>query len=611
MATHYASIPDVDPTNPVWETTEVFENNLPHTRPKLKLPSLKLPTFTVPFTLKHAPNGMWKSIKVWGKWVVDTQGAQVCRTLAQGDQVAAARYKTAQEHHRNQVYWRLGITAVVILVCVFATFKVGIWAALALPVAAIVFSIVGKPPYVADFTPDTGTITPASISTAFNVALPAIAKATKEDPKALGVGSVTRDGPGYGSTIELPAGVTVEDCVKNKERVASGLRIPKEKLHLHTHTHAGSVSLWVSDQLPSETPTQPWKQNKNKTMWDPITIGHSMRGKPVSISLMYGSLVLGGVPQMGKTATLRLLQAEAILRGSEVFIFDLKGGGDSIALEPACMVFRAGDTQQDLDVLVETLGKLTEYMRAVYTTLRGLKQPKLTQELAQQLNAKPVFLSLDECQLAFRDPRVLPLVEDLVRRGPAAGIMVALSTQRPTADSIPTSVRDNVTARICLRVLTQPANDAVLGTGSYSQGFDATQLSPHDRGLGIVSAEGTQLTLTKFLFITPEQATLVGMENAKEHTEQDEDTNNVLTHIQSVFPPTADRLTLADTLTLLTSTYPDFYDGWEIKDVSSALRSYGLKPHPVKVLGTQTTKTGFYLKELKQALKDHGLGGWD
>jgi hypothetical protein len=59
------------------------------------------------------------------------------------------------------------------------------------------------------------------------------------------------------------------------------------------------------------------------------------------------------------------------------------------------------------------------------------------------------------------------LAEDLVRRGPAVGIMAIFATQRPDARSLPTGISGNAILRYCLRVMGHTANDQVLGTSAH------------------------------------------------------------------------------------------------------------------------------------------------
>jgi DNA segregation ATPase FtsK/SpoIIIE-like protein len=113
-----------------------------------------------------------------------------------------------------------------------------------------------------------------------------------------------------------------------------------------------------------------------------------------------------------------------------------------------------------------------------------------------------VVVVIDECQ-AYLDARSHPtkdakaigaeidsLVRDLVKRGRSAGIVVVLSTQRPTADSIPTSTRDNCALRVCFSVRTREAATSVLGEFSTE-----AVISPigAPTGVGVSSVDGSQI----------------------------------------------------------------------------------------------------------------------
>ncbi len=68
-------------------------------------------------------------------------------------------------------------------------------------------------------------------------------------------------------------------------------------------------------------------------------------------------------------------------------------------------------------------------------------------------------------------------MRDLVARGRAAGIIVVAATQKPSADVIPTSLRDLFGFRCALRCNTPQASDTILGQGWASLGFDAAKVA--------------------------------------------------------------------------------------------------------------------------------------
>ena len=75
-------------------------------------------------------------------------------------------------------------------------------------------------------------------------------------------------------------------------------------------------------------------------------------------------------------------------------------------------------------------------------------------------------------------------------RGRAAGVIVVAATQRPSADIIPTSLRDLFAFRWAFRYTTNAASDTLLGQGWASSGYTATDINPEARGVGWLLAEG-------------------------------------------------------------------------------------------------------------------------
>jgi hypothetical protein len=82
------------------------------------------------------------------------------------------------------------------------------------------------------------------------------------------------------------------------------------------------------------------------------------------------------------------------------------------------------------------------------------------------------------------------LVRDLVARGRAAGIIMIAATQRPSADIIPTSLRDLFGFRVAFRCTTDSSSDIILSVGWAKEGYSARAIRPEDIGIGWILAEG-------------------------------------------------------------------------------------------------------------------------
>jgi DNA segregation ATPase FtsK/SpoIIIE-like protein len=82
------------------------------------------------------------------------------------------------------------------------------------------------------------------------------------------------------------------------------------------------------------------------------------------------------------------------------------------------------------------------------------------------------------------------LLRDFVARGRAAGMVTVATTQKPSADVVPTYLRDLFGFRWALRCSTPDASDTILGRGWASQGYSAASIDPAARGVGLLLQEG-------------------------------------------------------------------------------------------------------------------------
>jgi len=64
------------------------------------------------------------------------------------------------------------------------------------------------------------------------------------------------------------------------------------------------------------------------------------------------------------------------------------------------------------------------------------------------------------------------------------------TTQKPSADVVPTYLRDLFGFRWALRCSTPDASDTILGRGWASQGYSAASIDPTARGVGLLLQEG-------------------------------------------------------------------------------------------------------------------------
>ena len=237
--------------------------------------------------------------------------------------------------------------------------------------------------------------------------------------------------------------------------------------------------------------------------WE-IPLGVDEHGAAVAGSCRNVSgIVVGGVPGGGKSAWLAFaLGSLAHREDLQWLLIDGKQGYDLEGLAARAYRYVSGDEAGNLEVVRDSLQDIQTLMRERLRNAPELYRHSNLWSAGPSRLHPVVVVVIDECQ-AYLDARSHPtkdakavgaeidsLVRDLVKRGRSAGIVVVLSTQRPTADSIPTSTRDNCALRVCFSVRTREAATSVLG------GFSTdSEISPigAPTGVGVSSIDGEQI----------------------------------------------------------------------------------------------------------------------
>ena len=96
-------------------------------------------------------------------------------------------------------------------------------------------------------------------------------------------------------------------------------------------------------------------------------------------------------------------------------------------------------------------------------------------------------------------------MHDIVARGRAPGIIPVEATQRPSADIIPTSLRDLFGYRWAFRCSTEASSDTFLGHGWANQGYSATEIDPQARGVSWLRAEDGIPRRVKAAYLSDEE----------------------------------------------------------------------------------------------------------
>jgi S-DNA-T family DNA segregation ATPase FtsK/SpoIIIE len=241
------------------------------------------------------------------------------------------------------------------------------------------------------------------------------------------------------------------------------------------------------------------------SIWLPVQLGIDERGAPVRVGLGERNLLAAGEPGAGKSVGLNLIVAHAAL-SLDCRLILIDGKQVELGLWRSCADAFIGPSITDA---IDLLKQLQKVMDTRYGELLDTGRRKITPACGHPV----VLVVFDELAYfsatvgeAKQQKEFIALVRDLVARGRAAGVIVVAATQRPSADIIPTSLRDLFGYRWAFRCTTDASSDVILGHGWANQGYSAAEIDPTTRGVGWLIAEGGTPRRMKAAYLSDDQA---------------------------------------------------------------------------------------------------------
>ncbi|MBR8643007.1 cell division protein FtsK [Streptomyces tuirus] len=610
--------------------------------------ALRSPVYAARLTMQ-APTGLARFVGGTMRWMADREGEPV-RLAAVRREDAAEYLKLSRQRDR-----RVRLRALVAVLGMF----VGLGLALALYVLApdwlqvlsvgalvLALGVNGRKvdaPVIhrAVEVPKASKLTSDIVLRALgSLGIPAINQAQAKGGDGFEfTAPITRDGPGWRAEGNLPFGVTVTDVIERRERLASGLRRPLGCVwpEAVSDEHTGRLVLWVGDQDLKSAPKPAWPLLKSGTvdLFKPVPYGTDQRGRWVEVTLMFIAGVIGAIPRMGKTFLLRLLLLIAALDPrAELHSYDMKGTGDLDPVgEKVSHRHGVGEEDETIQYALNDFRALREELRRRTKVIRSLPrdicpESKVTSALADKrsLGLHPIVIAVDECQVLFEHAdhgkEFEEIATDLVKRGPATGIVLLLATQRPDAKSLPTGISANAGARWCLKVMGQTENDMVLGTSSYKRGVRATMFAWGDKGLHYFVGEGADARIVSAAFVDAPGAEAIAA-RARTVREKagllsgyalgetpDQATGpayDLLADVAAVVSEKEERVWNERIAARLAELRPDIYGGWKGENVTSALKPHGIRTRDVAGItddGTRTTRRGIVRADLLKVIAE-------
>lgn len=303
------------------------------------------------------------------------------------------------------------------------------------------------------------------------------------------------DGAKY--ALRLPDGVTAADVQDRAAAIADALDAASVEIE---SAGIGEVSLYAFANDPLAAVVEPVEWDGD---WRRLPVGRTRSGDVACVRVAENSgTVVGGLPGGGKTAGLGAMFAPLVKNASVQFaIFDGKGGADWSWLRPRAS--RWTNEDEDRAAVADSLEALVQVMRNRLATIMETRGgSSLWNTGGPSVDMPLLVVVVDECQ-SWLDAGAVPrgdkdakehrdraeaALAALVRKGRSAGIWTIVATQKPTSDSLPTTIGTNAAAAICFRVKTPEAERAVLGSAPGDLDPRATDL-PDRPGMAVLARE--------------------------------------------------------------------------------------------------------------------------
>lgn len=597
-------------------------------------------------TLWYALPGFFSTIGRILHWATAEEGNWALRQYA-ADRNDPDTWLKLDRQRQRQSRWRwtvltVGGIAAVVALLVFLVMEVPGWVRLAVLIAAIPLMARAGRPADAPITdrvsegPRYRKLTAELVRRALlSCGISGINQAVSKDQHAISFPQdIHRDGPGHLAIVDLPYGVEAADVVARRGRLASAMRLPLDQVWPEPGIgHPGRLALWVGYEPASQMkqPAWPLIRDGKVDVFKPFPFATTPRMETVNADLMFRNWLVGGQPGSGKTFALRLAVLAASLDPrAELRIYELKGVGDFKVLEPVCTEYGNGfddDTIARCAGMIKWLYKECERRSKRidhYAALGRAPENKVTPELASLKNSglHPLIVAIDEIQELFEHgtygKEAGEICEKVIKLGRALGVILLIGTQIPDKDSLPTGITRNVNTRYCMSVADQVANDMILGTSMYKNGYRATVFEPKtDAGWGILVGIGKPAARRSFEVNTDDAKKVVAramelrglagtLPDGGSQTRQDAPAFDVLADLAQVWPAGENAAWNEALCSRLIELRPDFYTGWKSEQLTSAIKPYGVIVGDIgrRIDGKAITRRGIRLDDLTQIIAE-------
>jgi hypothetical protein len=286
-------------------------------------------------------------------------------------------------------------------------------------------------------------------------------------PKVRFRGKRQADAAGTAVTFALPkvsggSHVVFADCAPRRSQLAAALRVPLALFTLDPVPEAAPnvVRLWIGNPQSSATVAAPVGKAETTQSSSNVRIGRGSTGQVVELLTNENNILIAGVPGSGKTSLARIVLSHYLLDVStDVYLLDGKGSkADYHAARGLCARYVSGTEELAVEDTIEMLSAILGIVRSRNShTGEGTECPPGILALLEEF--QDVRAAADKAQREELDN----ILGRITRMGRAIGVCILVSTQRPSVDDLPSSVRNLITQRVALQLRNGADAALVLG----------------------------------------------------------------------------------------------------------------------------------------------------
>ncbi|MEE4544185.1 ATP-binding protein [Streptomyces sp. V4-01] len=438
-----------------------------------------------------------------------------------------------------------------------------------------------------------------------------------EDNGAGMLSPIVLAGCGVEVDITLPSGSSTEEVLNRRRKLAENLGRHEHEVHLSIAPAARTVRAWIADSGALDEPIGP-----SPLVMDPdITAdyikgrapwGVDLRGDTALISLYQRMMLITGLSNQGKTASLRAL---ALWLAHDVavrfWIGDLKGIGDWRMFTGIAEVLIEGPTDDHVIDVTEMVKAGVQEMNRRLLAPSGNTFP-------------PLVIIVDEAQVAYGSAaresyttdngtvrygapyggskatsRYFQAVKKIHDQGRAVNVTIWEGTQDPTNENLPKRSREGNHIRSSLVLGTESQARMALGDNAVDAGAAPHKLRQGlDKGVVVVAGDGIKLApgqpsiTVRTHYIDEDQAKELA-ERIKARragvdtrtTAQDDETETV-DHLADILAVMGDatRMRTDEVRHGLATLNPAVYARWTAQDLTAVLTAAGAAPYKSGVM---------------------------